>query len=72
MIFPGGVIIAVLETMSYETCVTITGFPCCVTYRQELADGLIHLGLIEKYEIGYSLTERGQIFLNNSNNYSKI
>ena len=65
MIFPGYIILSVLETMSYDTWLTITRFPCCVTYRQELADGLVYIGLIEHNCKGYKLSEKGEQFLQN-------
>lgn len=72
MIFPGSIILAVLEKMSYETCLTIIGFPCCVTHRQELAGGLVNLGLIETTQYGYQLTEKGKQFLHNQQNHGKL
>ena len=65
MIFPSGVIISVLETISYDTYITITRFPCCVTYRQELADSLVNIGFVELSPYGYKLTFLGEVFLNN-------
>jgi predicted transcriptional regulator len=72
MIFPGSIILAVLETMSYESSLTIIGFPCCVTHRQELANGLVDLDLIEITRYGYQLTERGEQFLHNLQNHGKL
>ena len=66
MRYPGSVIVAVLETMSYDTWLTITRFPCSATIRQDLADSLVNVGLIELGPIGYRLTILGETFLNNS------
>ena len=65
--FPAGVIIAVLETLSYETWITITRFPCSATIRQELANNLVDVGFIYLDDGRYGLTELGQQFLNNVN-----
>lgn len=65
MIFPGYAILSVLETLSYDTWLTITRFPCCATYRQELANGLAYIGFIEHTYKGYKLSERGEQFLQN-------
>jgi len=67
MMFPAGVIIAVLETLSYETWITITRFPCSATIRQELANNLVDVGFIYLDDGRYGLTELGQQFLNNVN-----
>ena len=65
MRYPGSIIIAVLEIMSYDTWLTITHFPCSVSIRQDLADSLVNAGLIELGTIGYRLTFLGETFLNN-------
>ncbi len=65
MIFPGCVVVTILETMSYETWLTITRFPCSVTIRQELANNLVDVGFIFLGPNGYGLTELGETFLNN-------
>lgn len=67
MIFPGAIVIAVLETMSYDTWITITRFPCSATIRQELANNLIDIGFIYLKDGRYGITETGQKFLNNAN-----
>lgn len=72
MIFPGCVVAAVLETISYDTWLTITRFPCSVTIRQELANNLVDVGFIYLSPNGYGLTELGETFLNNSTWHSKI
>ncbi len=72
MIFPGSIILAVLETMSYDTWLTITRFPCCVTYRQELADGLVYIGFIEHTHKGYKLSDKGEQFLQNYQEQNKL
>ncbi len=66
MIFPGVVVIAVLETMSYDTWITITRFPCSATIREELAQCLINMGFVFREGERYGLTELGQVFLNNA------
>lgn len=65
MRYPGSIVVAVLETMSYDTWLTITRFPCSATIRQDLADSLVNAGFIELGPIGYKLTFLGQTFLNN-------
>ena len=65
MKYPGSIIIAILETMSYDTWLTITRFPCSVTIRQDLANSLVNVGLIELDQTGYRLTALGETFLNN-------
>ena len=72
MIFPASVIICVLETMSYETWITITRFPCSATVRQELADNLVDIGFIYLEDGKYGLTETGQNFLNNVVSHTTI
>lgn len=65
MIFPGTLVMTVLETMSYETWLTITHFPCSASIRQELANNLVDIGFVYKQGNKYRLTETGEIFLNN-------
>ena len=65
MRYPGCVVVTVLETMSYDTWLTITRFPCSATIRQELANNLVDVGLIFLGPNGYGLTELGETFLNN-------
>ena len=65
MIFPGCIVITVLETISYDTWLTITHFPCSVSIRQELANNLVDIGFIYLSPNGYGLTELGETFLNN-------
>jgi len=72
MMFPASVILAVLETMSYDTYLTITRFPCSVTVRIPLAEALINIGFIELSSYGYKLTCAGEKFLNISREHSKI
>ena len=67
MIYPGALVLAVLETMSYDTWLTITRFPCAATVRQNLANSLVDIGFIELAELGYRLTTLGETFLNNCN-----
>ena len=68
MIFPASVVISVLETISYETWLTITGFPCSATIRQELADNLVNVGFIYMFGGRYGITPEGEKFLNNAKN----
>lgn len=72
MIFPGSIILAVLDKISYDTYVTITRFPCCVTHRQEVANGLVDIGFIESFPLGYKISDIGEEFLNNYHNRSKL
>ena len=65
MIYPGCIVVAVLETISYDTWLTITQFPCSVTIRQGLADNLVNIGFIFWSPKGYGITESGETFLNN-------
>ena len=65
MIFPGTLVVSVLETISYETWLTITHFPCSVSVRQELANNLVDIGFIYRQDSRYALTEMGEKFLNN-------
>jgi len=65
MIFPGCVVVSVLEAISYDTWLTITHFPCSATIRQELANNLVDVGFIYLSPNGYGLTETGEKFLNN-------
>ena len=65
MIFPGHVVVNVLETISYDTWLTITHFPCSATIRQELANNLVDVGFIFLGPNGYGLTKLGETFLNN-------
>ena len=68
MIVPATVILAVLETLSYETWLTITRFPCSATVRQQLADNLVDLGFIYLEGERYGITPLGKRFLNNAIN----
>lgn len=68
MIFPGSIVVTVLEKISYDTWLTITYFPCSVTIRQELANNLVDVGFIFLGPNGYGLTELGETFLNNLEN----
>ena len=72
MNFPAGLIISVLEILTYDTYLTITRFPCSVTIREELAQSLVNVGFIELCEPGYRITVIGEKFLNNSSIRSKI
>ena len=72
MIFPGTIVVSVLETISYETWLTITHFPCSATIRQELANNLVDVGFIFLGPTGYGLTELGETFLNNLENRTTI
>ena len=65
MIFPGTIVVSVLETISYETWLTITHFPCSASIRQELANNLVDIGFIYRQGNKYGLTETGEKFLNN-------
>ena len=72
MTFPASVVISVLETMSYETWLTITGFPCSATIREELADNLVNVGFIYMSGKRYGITPLGEKFLNNARNWNTI
>ena len=72
MRYPGCVIVTVLETISYDTWLTITRFPCSATIRQELANNLVDVGFIYLGPNGYGLTELGETFLNNLRNRTTI
>ena len=72
MRYPGTLVISVLETMSYETWLTITQFPCSASIRQELANNLVDIGFIYRYGNRYKLTEIGEKFLNNVKNQNTI
>ena len=72
MRYPASLIIAILEQMSYDSWITITGFPVCVTYREDLVNNLVDVGLIYKEGERYGLTPLGQQFLNNANSHSTI
>ena len=72
MIVPAALIVAVLETMSYESGLTITGFPCSATIREDLANVLVDLGFIELVLGRYQITCLGAQFLNNSQESGKI
>ena len=72
MIYPGCVVIAILDKISYDTWLTITRFPCSVTIRQELADSLVDIGFIFLKDNRYGITELGQKFLNNANSHTII
>jgi len=65
MIVPATVVLAVLETLSYETWLTITRFPCSATIREELANNLVDIGFIYLQEGRYGMTPLGQQYLNN-------
>ena len=65
MRFPGSIVAAVLETMAYDTWITITRFPCSATAREELAECLVNMGFIYLQDGRYGLTELGEVFLNN-------
>jgi len=64
--FPASLIVSILETLTYDTYLAITRFPCSVTIRVELADRLVDVGFIELCEPGYRITTLGEHFLNNS------
>lgn len=72
MKYPASIIIAILEQMSYDSWITITGFPVCVTHREDLINGLVDVGFIFKEGERYGLTPLGQQFLNNANSDSTI
>ena len=72
MRYPGSMIIAILETISYDTHLSITRFPCSATVRQELANCLVDIGFIELSDAGYTITTLGEIFLNNNSKKSKL
>ena len=66
MNYPISLILSVLETLTYDTYLAITRFPCSVTIRVELANSLVDIGFIELCESGYRITTLGEHFLNNS------
>ena len=72
MRYPGCVVVTVLETMSYDTWLTITRFPCSATIRQDLANNLVDVGFIYLSPKGYGLTELGETFLHNLHNRTTI
>ena len=72
MIYPASIVIAVLEIMSYESWLTITGFPCSATIREGLANNLVDVGFIYLQNGRYGLTPLGEQFLNNYNNGTTI
>ena len=72
MNFPAGIVLSVLEILTYDTYLTITRFPCSVTIREELAKGLVNVGFIELCDPGYRITPLGEKFLNISKNKSNI
>ena len=72
MIYPASIVIAVLDTMSYSSWLTITGFPCSVTIREGLANNLMDIGLIFFEDGRYGLTPLGEQFLNNYSNHTTI
>lgn len=72
MIYPASIVITVLEIMSYESWLTITGFPCSVTIRKGLADNLVDVGFIFLRDGRYGLTPLGEQFLNNYNKDTTI
>lgn len=72
MIVPAALIMTILETMSYESGLTITGFPCSATIREGIANALVDVGFIELIAGRYQITCLGTQFLNNSKENSKI
>ena len=66
MRYPASLILAILEQMSYDSWITITGFPVCVTYREDLVNNLVNVGFIFKDGKRYGLTPLGEQFLNNA------
>lgn len=72
MRYPASLILGILEQMSYDTWITITGFPVCVTHREDLVNNLIDVGFIFKEDERYGLTPLGQQFLNNSDSHGTI
>lgn len=72
MKYPASLILGILETLTYDTYLTITRFPCSVTIRDELANSLVDVGFIELCEPGYKITPIGEKFLNISKKKSKI
>lgn len=72
MRYPAAIVITVLEIMSYESWLTITGFPCSVTIREGLANNLVDVGFIYLHNGRYGLTPLGEQFLNNHNNDATI
>lgn len=72
MIISANLVLAVLETITYESGLTITGFPCSVTIRESLANTLVDIGFIELVGGTYKITDLGTQFLNNSKKIDKI
>jgi predicted transcriptional regulator len=72
MIVSADLIVAILETMSYESGLTITGFPCSITIREGLANVLVDIGFIELIDGSYKITDLGTQFLNNQNKHSTM
>jgi len=72
MRYPGVIVLSVLETISYDTWLTITRFPCSVTIREDLANSLVDIGFIYLKDGRYGITELGELFLNNALNRNTI
>ena len=72
MRYPASLIIAILEQMSYDSWITITGFPVCVTHREDIVNRLVDVGFIFKEGEKYGLTPLGEQFLNNAKRESTI
>ena len=72
MMYPASLVLNVLEIMSYESWLTITGFPCSVTIRKGLANNLVDVGFIYLQDGRYGLTPIGEQFLNNSQTNTTI
>ena len=72
MRYPASLVLCVLEILSYESWLTITGFPCSVTIREGLANNLVDVGFIYLSDGRYGLTPLGKQFLNNHTNDTTI
>ena len=72
MNFPAGLVLSILEILTYDTYLAITRFPCSVSVREELANSLVNVGFIELCELGYKITPLGEKFLNISIRNNKI
>ena len=72
MRYPASIVLAVLERVSYESWITITGFPCSVTIREGLANNLVDVGFIYLQNGKYGITPLGEQFLNNSESDTTI
>lgn len=72
MKYPASIVLGILETLTYDTYLAITRFPCSVTIRTGLANSLVDVGFIELCEPGYKITPLGEKFLNISKKKSKI